>query len=1126
MGYYGHKPAAGENNSFKILDDLSSYTLTFDGTSSAVVSAANDTLNFNNHRFVQGQRVTYTNGGAANIGGLTSGSVYYIIKHDNNHIKLATSASNASSSTAINLTAVAGSGTSHTLNVAFDGTNTKFKITHSSGVKGNVTRAAQLILSVNGVIQQGHDTPIPSSGYGIDSDSTIIFETAPSVGYNFWGNIVANNFASFEISDNKIDVFTGDGTTKNFSLSKTPPNSENVLVTLDGVVQYPSDSTTTRAYIVIGNSLEFSDAPAAAVDIQARHIGFAGGSGGSSGGVTGFYGRTGNVVLKNTDNILAQSAVIGAGVTIHANGAHVTGVVTATTFSGALSGNATSATTAGTVTTAAQPNITSVGTLSSLIVSGNTSIGGVLTYEDVTNVDSVGVLTARSGIRIGAGGTVGSSTGAGIVTYFGDGSNLTGISGGVTSDAQGNTLGGTNAGDSFSGTSALKNTLFGYNSGTAITSGDQNTSFGYDALKTMATTESNTAVGFEALKVADGDLGTAVGSGALAKDTGDGYNAALGASAGSEITSGSNNCLLGYTAGNNLETGNYNIILGAWSRASATGVSKECTIGGQTSGRTITSFRIPGIGLTITAPSSAPYPASNSQLFLPGNAKFVGVVTATSFSGSGANLTGISGGVTSDAQRNTKGGTNAGDSFDGTNATDNTLLGYDAGTAITTGDKNTLVGSYAGDSLTTSANVTAIGYYAASTISTQSAWTGVTAVGSNACKTSVGVRNTVVGFDAFKNGSSGGYNCILGNEAAGSSDGSNNIVIGDSALLYGTSTASYNIALGRNAFTGHNANCVSDHSISIGYESLYNTNRTTARANVAIGSSAGKTITTGSNNIIIGDSANASSATTNNEITLGNSSTTKFRIPGSNVETNIGTNGVLKAVINSTISGHQFISQCDNNENGFEVYQQHGSTSTRNTFACYDNRGGSASKQLAFAVVGDGNVSVPNGNIVMGNTYGIDFSATGNSSGTMVNELFDDYEEGTWLPTITFGGNSNNLTYSSRSGSYVKIGSFVYCVGHCDLSNKGDSTGSAAFANLPYTVGDHLGGSSHEGSGSITWWQAMGKNLNYPTSFWVSESGTAATMYEGNGSSMYGLDEGDFNNNSQFRFVVHYRTAT
>ncbi len=54
------------------------------------------------------------------------------------------------------------------------------------------------------------------------------------------------------------------------------------------------------------------------------------------------------------------------------------------------------------------------------------------------------------------------------------------------------------------------------------------------------------------------------------------------------------------------------------------------------------------------------------------------------------------GGLTSDSQYNTVGGTNAGDSFDGTNATNNTLIGYDAGTAITTGDNNTCFGYEAG----------------------------------------------------------------------------------------------------------------------------------------------------------------------------------------------------------------------------------------------------------------------------------------------------------------------------------------------------------------------------------------------------------------------------------------------
>jgi len=57
------------------------------------------------------------------------------------------------------------------------------------------------------------------------------------------------------------------------------------------------------------------------------------------------------------------------------------------------------------------------------------SIGGTLTYEDVTNVDSVGIVTARSGIKVGAGESI--SPESGTLTYYGDGSNLTGIEFGV-----------------------------------------------------------------------------------------------------------------------------------------------------------------------------------------------------------------------------------------------------------------------------------------------------------------------------------------------------------------------------------------------------------------------------------------------------------------------------------------------------------------------------------------------------------------------------------------------------------------------------------------------------------------------------------------------------------------------
>ena len=61
------------------------------------------------------------------------------------------------------------------------------------------------------------------------------------------------------------------------------------------------------------------------------------------------------------------------------NGITVTGIVTSTVLDNNITGD--------------------------LTVSGNLGVGGTVTYEDVTNVDSIGIITARSGIQIGAGGS-------------------------------------------------------------------------------------------------------------------------------------------------------------------------------------------------------------------------------------------------------------------------------------------------------------------------------------------------------------------------------------------------------------------------------------------------------------------------------------------------------------------------------------------------------------------------------------------------------------------------------------------------------------------------------------------------------------------------------------------------
>ena len=60
--------------------------------------------------------------------------------------------------------------------------------------------------------------------------------------------------------------------------------------------------------------------------------------------------------------------------------------------------------------------------------SGNVSIAGTLTYEDVTNIDSIGIVTARTGIVVSAGGI----TAVGIVTTT---TGLDDQSGGLTLDS-------------------------------------------------------------------------------------------------------------------------------------------------------------------------------------------------------------------------------------------------------------------------------------------------------------------------------------------------------------------------------------------------------------------------------------------------------------------------------------------------------------------------------------------------------------------------------------------------------------------------------------------------------------------------------------------------------------------
>ena len=109
---------------------------------------------------------------------------------------------------------------------------------------------------------------------------------------------------------------------------------------------------------------------------------------------------------------MAFTRILGPGIhtasNINSHNINSTGIITATAFVGNLTGNITG----GASSITGSPSV-SLGNVNAGIAtftgaltgttanfSGNVSVGGILTYEDVKNVDSIGVITARSGVDV------------------------------------------------------------------------------------------------------------------------------------------------------------------------------------------------------------------------------------------------------------------------------------------------------------------------------------------------------------------------------------------------------------------------------------------------------------------------------------------------------------------------------------------------------------------------------------------------------------------------------------------------------------------------------------------------------------------------------------------------------
>lgn len=128
-------------------------------------------------------------------------------------------------------------------------------------------------------------------------------------------------------------------------------------------------------------------------------------------------------------------------------------------------------------------------------------------------------------------------------------------------------------------------------------------------------------------------------------------------------------------------------------------------------------------------------------------------------------------------------------------------------------------------------------------------------------------------------------------------------------------------------------------------------------------------------------------------------------------------------------------------------------------------------KTGASGITLDG-VTLKDGNVVLSNGKGIDFSA---NSGTGTSELFDDYEEGTWTPVpadSSSGGNTGSVSFAQ--GEYTKVGNIVYLKGAVgNINTTGFSSGNDLFIQgLPFVAVSTSSNSFDVGScllnGSVT----------------------------------------------------------
>lgn len=168
-------------------------------------------------------------------------------------------------------------------------------------------------------------------------------------------------------------------------------------------------------------------------------------------------------------------------------------------------------------------------------------------------------------------------------------------------------------------------------------------------------------------------------------------------------------------------------------------------------------------------------------------------------------------------------------------------------------------------------------------------------------------------------------------------------------------------------------------------------------------------------------------------------------------------------------------------------------------------------KTVGFPSTRTGDQTIVDGNLVIGTSgKGIDFSAT---PGTGTSELLNDYEEGTWTPTIA--SQTGALTSYSSIGYYTKVGRTITVYGSFLITSVGTAGGKALISNLPFTSLNLPAGPDVVGTGVVREYNATG--LTYFVN--INDNATTGAMNNATNGALVWLDT------YGYLFSVTYQTA-